>query len=74
MPDNEKRRLESDTGLTEPELQDLLRQAKRRVIQLERLLSLGLSGCEHKPVKQFPTGMRDNGECWLVCARCGREL
>ena len=74
MPDNEKQRFESDTGLAEPELQALLRQAKNRVIYLERLLSLGLSVCEHKPVKQFPTGMRDNGESWLVCARCGREL
>ena len=59
MPDNEKQRFESDTGLAEPELQDLLRQAKNRVIYLERLLSLGLSVCEHKPVKQFPTGMRE---------------
>ena len=74
MPDNEKQRFESDTGLAEPELQELLRQAKNRVIDLERLLSLGLSVCEHKPVKQFPTGMRDNGACWLVCAMCGREL
>ena len=74
MPDNEKRRFESATGLIEPELQDLLRQAKKRVHQLEKLLSLGPPGCEHKPVKQFPTGMRDNGECWLVCERCGREL
>ena len=74
MPDNEKRMFDSETGLAEPELQGLLCQAKRRAIQLERLLSLGLSVCEHKPVKQFPTGMRDNGEYWLVCARCGREL
>ena len=72
MPDNEKQRFESDTGLAEPELQELLRQAKNRVIYLERLLSLGLSVCEHKAVEQFPTGMRDNGECWLVCARCGQ--
>ena len=74
MPDNGKRMFDSEIGLAEPELQGLLRQAKRRVIQLERLLSLGLSVCAHKPVKQFPTGMRDNGECWLVCARRGREL
>ena len=74
MTDNEKRMFDSETGLAEPELQGLLRQVKRRVIQLERLFSLGLPVCEHKPVKQFPTGMRDNGEYWLVCARCGREL
>ncbi len=40
MQDNEKRMFKSDTSLTELELQDLLRQAKKRIRQLEKLLSL----------------------------------
>ena len=53
----------------------LLRFARMRVRRLEMLLLLAereeAARCEHVFKKEYPTGMRDNGEIWLVCTRCG---
>ena len=49
--------------------------ARRRVRALERLLCLAereaAARCEHVFVMEFPSGMRDNGEYWYRCSKCG---
>ena len=53
-----------------------LRIAKLRVRRLELLLRLAereaASRCEHEWVRELPGGMRDNGEFWYICRRCGK--
>ena len=51
------------------ELRSLLQKATEKVAHVERLL---YESCEHtERVKVYPSGPRDNGECYYVCARCG---
>ena len=50
-------------------LRSLLQEATEKVAKVERLLC---EPCEHtERVKVYPSGPRDNGECWYVCSRCG---
>ena len=50
-------------------LRSLLQKATEKVAKVERLLT---ESCEHtERVKVYPSGPRDNGECYYVCARCG---
>ena len=50
-------------------LRSMLQKATEKVAKVERLL------CEPREhvelVKVYASGLRDNGECWYVCARCG---
>ena len=52
-----------------------LRYARWRVRQLEMLLRIAqreaATRCEHLWVKELPSGMRDNGEFWYRCKKCG---
>ena len=52
-----------------------LRYARWRVRQLEMLLRIAqreaATRCEHQWVKELPSGMRDNGEFWYRCKKCG---
>ncbi len=56
------------------ELEDLLRAAKRRVQQLEKLKNTMRQDCEHVLVKTYPSGMRDNNEFWFCCPKCRRQF
>ena len=50
-------------------LRSMLQKATEKVAKVERLLR---GPCEHtERVKVYPSGPRDNGECWYVCSRCG---
>ena len=50
-------------------LRSLLQKATEKVARVERLL---YESCEHtERVKVYPSGPRDNGECWYVCVTCG---
>ena len=49
-------------------LRSMLQKATEKVAKVERLLR---EPCEHTRVKVYPSGPRDNGECWYVCSRCG---
>ena len=50
-------------------LRSMLQKAAEKVAKVERLLR---GPCEHtERVKVYPSGPRDNGECWYVCSRCG---
>ena len=50
-------------------LRSMLQKATEKVVKVERLLR---GPCEHtERVKVYPSGPRDNGECWYVCSRCG---
>ena len=52
-----------------------LRIARLRVRRLEMLLLLAereaVSRCDHVWEKEYPSGPRDNGECWYRCSLCG---
>ena len=51
-------------------LRTLLQKATEKAARVERLLCE--PPCEHtERVKVYPSGPRDNGECWYVCSRCG---
>ena len=50
-------------------LRSMLQKAAEKVANVERLLC---EPCPHtERVKVYPSGPRDNGECWYVCSRCG---
>ena len=50
-------------------LRSMLQKAAEKVAKVERLLC---EPCPHtERVKVYPSGPRDNGECWYVCSRCG---
>ena len=50
-------------------LRSMLQKATEKVAKVERLLR---EPCEHtERVKLYPSGIRDNDECWYVCSRCG---
>ena len=50
-------------------LRSLLQEATEKVAKVERLLC---EPCKHtERVKLYPSGPRDNGECWYVCSGCG---
>ena len=53
-----------------------LRVARWRVRRLEMMLILAereaVARCEHDWEKEYPSsGMRDNGEFWYRCRKCG---
>ena len=50
-------------------LRSLLQEATEKVAKVEGLLC---EPCKHtERVKVYPSGRRDNGECWYVCVLCG---
>ena len=50
-------------------LRSMLQRATEKVANVERLLC---EPCKHtERVKVYPSGPRDNGECWYVCVTCG---
>ena len=52
------------------ELQDALLVAKKRVRFLEALMRVRRP-CAHEWAVFYPSGQRDNGECYLRCKLCG---
>ena len=47
----------------------LLQKATEKVAKVEELL---WESCKHtERVKVYPSGPRDNGECWYICSGCG---
>jgi len=64
--------------LTIRRLNAKLRFARWRVKRLEMMIFLAereaAARCEHVFVKEFPSGMRDNGEWWYRCSKCGTKL
>ena len=61
MPDG--KRTADQMGFSKAELVAKLEKAKKRVVYIEKLLSIASRvACEHELVKTFPSGMRDNGE------------
>ena len=51
-----------------------LQSAKRHVRHIENLI-LKTSMCKHEVVvKQFPSGLRDNGEVFEQCQQCGKLM
>ena len=55
------------------ELERLLRRAEQKVRELEdEIIKREEPLCAHEFEKKFPDGLRDNGECYHICAECGR--
>jgi len=69
--------MEKSDGLAEmdtAELVAMLENAKMRVIYIEKLLSQRSRTCDHELVNIFPSGIRDNGEHWRECSKCGERM
>ena len=58
--------------MTTEDLCDMLAITKKRMRAIEKVLIERKSpDCDHDFEKRFPSGLRDNGEFYYVCSRCG---
>ena len=73
MSESKRKKL---SDMSTEDLCDLLTITRKRLRAIEKVLNERQTQpeCAHVFEKMFPSGPRDNGECYSVCSRCGRSV